>query len=110
MITHPIGGLLVIFLNLTGLLLNILLWVIIISVVLSWLVAFNVINTRNPYVSQITYFLHRFTEKLYAPVRKVIPTFSGLDISPMIILIGITFIQGSILPYLYGLIAYYFAN
>ena len=73
---------------------NILFWVILISVILSWLVAFNVVNLRNPTMANIYNAINSFTERLYRPIRKVIPTiYGGMDISPVIVLISIQLIQ-----------------
>ena len=62
-------------------------WIIVIQMVLSWLVAFNVINTYNDFVRGLMRGLDRMTEPLYRPIRKVLPDFGGLDFSPMVILI-----------------------
>jgi len=68
-----------------------LLWavsiIIIAQAILSWLVAFNVINTHNSFVRQILYALDRMTRPTYRPVRKILPDFGGLDFSPMVILL-----------------------
>lgn len=73
---------------------KILFWVILVSVILSWLAAFNVINLRNPTMARIYNALNSFTERLYAPIRKFIPTFyGGMDISPVIFLILLQMIQ-----------------
>ena len=69
------------------LLLNILVWVIIIQAILSWLVAFNVINTYNQGVRQFLYWLDRLTEPLYRPIRSVMPDFGGIDFSPMVVIL-----------------------
>lgn len=68
-------------------LLTILTWIIIIQAVLSWLVAFNVINTTNEFVRSILMVLDRITEPLYRPVRKIMPDFGALDLSPLVVLI-----------------------
>lgn len=73
---------------------DILMWVILASVIISWLVAFNVINLRNPAIARVYAALNSFTERLYAPIRRVIPTvYGGMDISPVIILIALKMIQ-----------------
>jgi YggT family protein len=71
--------------------LELYIWVIIASVVLSWLVAFNVINVRNPFVNQIGEFLHRITEPALRPIRGVLPNLGGIDISPMILILVLIF-------------------
>ena len=65
-------------------LLNVLLFCIIASAIMSWLVTFNVINTRHPVVRQIDNFLYAVTRPVLWPIRKVIPAFGGIDISPII--------------------------
>ena len=67
-------------------------WVILATVILSWLVAFNVINASNPYVQKIGYALRRLTEPLLAPIRRVLPDLGGIDLSPIVLLIGLQFL------------------
>ncbi len=69
------------------LLINIMIWVIIIQAVLSWLVAFNVINTYNDGVRQFLYLLERVTDPLYRPVRAIMPDFGGIDFSPIVVIL-----------------------
>lgn len=69
------------------LLLTVLWWIIIVQAILSWLVAFNVINTSNDFVRQLLYALSRMTEPLYAPIRRIMPDFGALDFSPMVVLL-----------------------
>jgi YggT family protein len=69
------------------LLLWILRWVIIVQVILSWLVAFNVINTYNNFVRSVLEGLDRLTGPLYRPLRRILPDFGGLDFSPILILL-----------------------
>jgi YggT family protein len=80
-------------LNVINFLLNVLVWIIIIQAVLSWLVAFNVINTHNDFVRSFLAALNRMTEPLYRPVRRVLPDFGGIDFSPLVVLIIIKCIQ-----------------
>ena len=68
-------------------LLTVLWWIIIIQAILSWLVAFNVINTHNDFVRSFLYALDRLTAPLYRPIRKILPDFGGLDFSPLVILL-----------------------
>ena len=72
-------------------------WVILIQVVLSWLINFNVINLHQPLVRQIWDALNRLTEPVYRPIRNMLPNMGGLDLSPMIVMIGILFLQRLIL-------------
>ena len=62
-------------------------WVIIAAVVVSWLIAFNVINTRHQAVGMITNVLYRLTEPVFRPIRNLMPSFGGLDLSPLIVLL-----------------------
>ncbi len=79
--------------NLVDTIVRIYIWLLIASVVLSWLVAFGVVNTYNRFVRQIGEFLERITEPLLAPIRQVIPPIAGLDISPIILIIGLYFVR-----------------
>lgn len=76
-------------LQIAYLLLNVLWWIIVVQAILSWLVAFNVINTYNDFVRQLLYALDRLTEPLYRPIRKIMPDFGALDLSPMVVLLVI---------------------
>jgi YggT family protein len=71
-------------------------WIVIIGVVLSWLVAFNVINTSNRFVYMIGDFTYRLTEPLQAPIRRALPNLGGLDLSPMVLILGLIFVRGVI--------------
>jgi YggT family protein len=67
---------------------NLVWWLILASVVLSWLFAFNIVNVNNPTVRQISYGLSRVTEPMLAPIRRILPSMGGLDLSPIILLLG----------------------
>lgn len=75
------------------LLLSVLWWIIIIQVVLSWLFAFNVLNTTSDGLRRFVEALDRLTEPLYRPIRKVLPDFGGIDFSPLILLLLIGVVQ-----------------
>jgi len=75
------------------LLLRLYWWVVIAAVMTSWLIAFNVINLHNNIVRSLVRLLDILTEPVFRQVRRVIPVFSGIDISPLIVLIGIWFLQ-----------------
>ena len=68
-------------------------WVVVASFIVSWLVAFDVINTRSSTVYSIRRALAALTEPVYEPIRRVIPTFGGLDFSPMIVLLVLQFLS-----------------
>ena len=73
--------------------LNIYWWIIILSAVFSWLYAFNVVNPRNDFVSMIGNMLFRLTEPALRPIRRFLPDLGGIDISPIIVLLVIFFLQ-----------------
>jgi len=68
-------------------------WALIISAVLSWLVAFNVINTQNKFVSMVGDALYRITEPALRPIRRLIPLLGGIDISPVVLILGLIFLR-----------------
>jgi YggT family protein len=71
-------------------------WIVIIAVVMSWLVAFGVVNTFHPFARGIVRFLDAVTEPVFRQVRRVIPPIGGLDLSPLIVLILLEFLSMSI--------------
>lgn len=73
--------------------LNLYWWIIIISVVLSWLYAFNVVNPSNPFVRALGQFVHDITEPVLGRVRRFLPSLGSIDISPIVVLLGIVFFQ-----------------
>jgi len=79
--------------NILELLLSVLWWIIIIQVVLSWLFAFNVLNTTSDGLRRFVEALDRVTEPLYRPIRKILPDFGGIDFSPLILLLAIGVVQ-----------------
>ena len=76
-------------------------YLLIAAAVLSWLIAFNVVNPRNPVVATIGQFLYAITEPVLRPIRRRLPNMGGLDISPILVILVIFFIQSVILPNLY---------
>jgi YggT family protein len=76
-------------------------WVVIAMIIMSWLISFNVINTRNQFVDQVWRTLNALTEPVLNPIRRAMPNFSGLDISPIILFLIILFIQQVIGHYIY---------
>ena len=77
-------------------LISLYIWVIIIAVVMSWLVAFGVVNTFNPFGRAVVRFLDAATEPVFRQVRRVIPPIGGLDLSPLIVLILLEFLSRAI--------------
>ena len=71
-------------------------YVIIASAIFSWLIAFNVVNTQNKFVYTVYDVLNRLTEPVLAPIRRFMPNLGGLDISPVILLLALIFLQNFI--------------
>jgi len=68
-------------------------YILIGTAVLSWLIAFNVVNMRNDIVRSISYFLYQITEPALRPIRAILPNLGGIDISPVILIIGLMFLE-----------------
>ena len=68
-------------------LLNVIWWIIVVQAILSWLIAFNVINTHNDFVRSLWTGLQRLTEPMYRPIRRILPDFGALDLSPLVVLL-----------------------
>lgn len=79
--------------------LGIFVWLLIASAVLSWLVAFNVVNTRNRAVYVIGDFLYRVTEPLLRPIRNLLPNMGGMDLSPVVLILLIFFVRNLLSEY-----------
>jgi YggT family protein len=75
-------------------------WVVILAVIVTWLVQFNVVNTHNRFVYAVSDFLYRITEPALRPIRRVIPFVGGIDLSPIVLLLAIWVIQEFIIRYL----------
>ncbi len=80
-------------LNIIATLINLYIWILIISAVMSWLIAFNVINTSNRFVYMLVDFLWRVTEPALRPIRNFLPNLGGIDISPLILILGLIFLK-----------------
>jgi YggT family protein len=76
-------------------------WLILGMVILSWLVAFGVVNMRNDFVRMLYDFLHRVTEPALSRIRRYMPDLGGIDLSPIVLLLIVFFIQQVIIYYLY---------
>ena len=79
--------------------LNLYMWLIIFQVILSWLIAFNVINTSNRFVYMVGDFLYRVTEPVMRPIRRILPNLGGIDLSPMVVILLIIFIRRLLYEY-----------
>lgn len=71
--------------------LNIYMMIIVVQVALGWLIAFEVINVSNPQARNLINLLHRATEPVYKPIRKYVPPIGGIDLTPLIVIIGLSF-------------------
>ena len=79
--------------SIIDMILQILVWIIIAQVILSWLVAFNVINTGSNFVRTLLDGLDRLTAPLYRPIRKIMPDFGGIDFSPIVLILAIQILR-----------------
>jgi len=83
------------------LILQIYIWLLIAAAVLSWLIAFNVVNTQNQAVAMVVDFLYRITEPLLRPIRAMLPNLGGIDVSPVILILLILLLENVIVRYIY---------
>lgn len=81
--------------------LNIYWWIVLASAIFSWLYAFNVVNPRNQFVGMIGQALYALTEPVLRPIRRFLPNFGGIDISPLVLFLAIFLIQRIIYYYIY---------
>ena len=79
-------------------LLTLYVYVLIAAAVMSWLVAFNVVNPRSPVVAAVGQFLYAITEPILRPIRNLLPNLGGIDISPVVVILVIIFLQNVIIP------------
>lgn len=81
------------FLNLFNNVVTLYIWILIFSAVLSWLIAFNVVNTSNRFVYTAADFLYRITEPALRPIRRVLPNLGGIDVSPVVLILLLWFLR-----------------
>jgi YggT family protein len=79
-------------------LLTLYIYILIAAAVMSWLIAFNVVNPRNQIVMMVGEFLYRITEPALRPIRSMLPNLGGIDVSPVILILIIVFIQSVVIP------------
>lgn len=89
-------------LGLVLLALDIYLWIVIIGVIMSWLVAFDVLNAKNPHVFKAAMFVNKVTDPALRPIRKIIKPIGGIDISPIVLILGIELVKSLIRSAMYG--------
>ena len=93
------------FFSFISYLLTLYVYILIAAAVMSWLVAFNIVNPHNHVVRMIGEFLYRITEPVLRPIRNMLPNLGGIDISPIIVILVIVFIQSVVIPNLYRALA-----
>lgn len=94
-----------IILEIIMLLLNVLFMIMLIHIIMSWLINFQVLNLRQPIVAQIWYGLNQLLEPLYGPVRRFLPNTGGLDLAPLAVFLLIIILRDIIIPRLYFAVA-----
>jgi YggT family protein len=82
-------------------LIDLITWVIIASAIMSWLVAFNVVNVRNQFIRMVADLLYRLSEPMLRPIRRLLPNLGGIDISPIILLLGVLFVREALRYYIW---------
>lgn len=88
-------------LDIVFIVLDIYIWILVIQAVMSWLLVFGVINARNQFVATVWQFLRAVTEPFLKPIRRILPAFNGLDLSPMVLVLLVILIQRVIIYYVY---------
>lgn len=83
------------------LLLDVAFFIMIVHIIFSWLITFNVLNLRQPVVAQIWDGLNRLLEPLYAPIRRFLPNTGGLDLAPLVAFLAIIILRDILLPEIY---------
>jgi YggT family protein len=78
---------------LIGTVIQIYIFILIVQVVMSWLIAFNVVNTRNRFVYTVADIAYKLTEPALRPIRRILPTFGGIDLSPVVLILLLGFLQ-----------------
>jgi len=82
-------------------LIDLVTWVITASAIMSWLVAFGVVNMRNQFIRMVVETLYRVTEPMLRPIRRLLPNLGGVDISPVILLLGLFFVREALRYYVW---------
>ncbi len=94
------------FLTLFNFAVDVVFWIIVVQVILSWLINFDVINLHQPVVRQVWRGLNRITEPVYRPIRRMLPDLGGIDVAPIIVLFGLYALQvvvyNNLAPLAYG--------
>ena len=90
---------------LVELVIEILTWIVIAGPIMSWLVAFGVVNVRNQFIRLVVDRLYRLTEPLLRPIRRVLPNFGGVDIAPVVLLVALAVLREALRYYVWPIIA-----
>jgi YggT family protein len=85
--------------NLINAVVNIFIFILIVQVIMSWLIAFNVVNTRNRFVYMVADVAYKITEPVLRPIRRILPNFGGLDLSPVVLILLLYFIRDLLFEY-----------
>jgi YggT family protein len=93
------------FLWLLDTVIQLYIWILIAAAILSWLIAFNVVNTRNNFVAAVANFFYHVTEPALRPIRSILPNLGGIDISPVVLIIGLLFLERIIFWLYYSVFA-----
>ncbi|MDB9761828.1 YggT family protein [Alphaproteobacteria bacterium] len=83
-------------------LVTLIVWALMLQVIMSWLVAFNIVNTQNKFVWQVNYALHKLTNPLLSPIKQILPNLGGIDISPIILIVVLHFARNLLFELLLG--------
>jgi YggT family protein len=89
-------------LDIVIIILDLYVWLLIASAILSWLIAFNVVNMRNQFVAMLAESLWRLTEPALRPIRRFMPNLGGLDLSPIVLILLLIFVQNLLFEYFYA--------
>ena len=81
-------------------------WIVIAGAIMSWLVAFGVVNVRNQFIRIIVDLLYRLTEPVLRPIRRLLPNLGGVDISPVVLLLGLFFVRSLLWEYVWPALAH----
>jgi YggT family protein len=85
--------------NLINAVVNIFIFILIVQVIMSWLIAFNVVNTRNRFVFIVADIAYKITEPVLRPIRRILPSFGGIDLSPVVLILLLYFIRDLLFEY-----------
>ena len=90
---------------LVELVIEIFTWIVIAGAIMSWLVAFGVVNVRNQFIRIVVDMLYRLTEPLLRPIRRVLPNLGGVDIAPVVLLVALAVLREALRYYVWPVIA-----